>query len=73
MRSPLPLPHEVHNWARAEYVRWLETHREDDAMALCWTGVQQWEARSGKSEEEVAAGEEAMGLLRRWTKLVEEQ
>ncbi|KAG2153694.1 Golgi transport complex subunit 5-domain-containing protein [Suillus bovinus] len=34
VRSPLPLPHIMHGWQEAEYVRWVEEHRKEDAWAL---------------------------------------
>lgn len=34
VRSPLPLPHEIHGWQEAEYVRWVEEHRKEDAWGL---------------------------------------
>ncbi|KAG1731465.1 Golgi transport complex subunit 5-domain-containing protein [Suillus paluster] len=34
VRSPLPLPHIMHGWQEAEYVRWVEEHREEEAWGL---------------------------------------
>ncbi|KAG2043692.1 Golgi transport complex subunit 5-domain-containing protein [Suillus americanus] len=34
VRSPLPLPHIMHGWQEAEYVRWVEEHRKEDAWGL---------------------------------------
>lgn len=34
VRSPLPLPHIIHGWQEAEYVRWVEEHRKEDAWGL---------------------------------------
>ncbi|KAG1865830.1 Golgi transport complex subunit 5-domain-containing protein [Suillus subalutaceus] len=34
VRSPLPLPHIIHGWQEAEYVRWVEEHRNEDAWSL---------------------------------------
>ncbi|KAG0708347.1 Golgi transport complex subunit 5-domain-containing protein [Suillus ampliporus] len=34
VRSPLPLPHVMHGWQEAEYVRWVEEHREEEAWVL---------------------------------------
>ncbi|KAG1746115.1 Golgi transport complex subunit 5-domain-containing protein [Suillus lakei] len=34
VRSPLPLPHVMHGWQEAEYVRWVEEHRKEDAWGL---------------------------------------
>ncbi|KAG1776989.1 Golgi transport complex subunit 5-domain-containing protein [Suillus placidus] len=34
VRSPLPLPHIMHGWQEAEYVRWVEEHKKEDAWGL---------------------------------------
>jgi hypothetical protein len=34
VRSPLPMPHVMHGWQEAEYVRWVEEHRKEDAWGL---------------------------------------
>lgn len=34
VRSPLPMPHITHGWQEAEYVRWTEEHRQEDAWGL---------------------------------------
>lgn len=39
VRSPLPLPHTVHGWQESEYVRWVDEHREDEALSLVEAGL----------------------------------
>ncbi|KAG2055186.1 hypothetical protein BDR06DRAFT_1020429 [Suillus hirtellus] len=34
VRSPLPMPHITHGWQEAEYVRWTEEHKQEDAWGL---------------------------------------
>ncbi|KAG1862894.1 Golgi transport complex subunit 5-domain-containing protein [Suillus tomentosus] len=34
VRSLLPMPHITHGWQEAEYVRWTEEHRQEDAWGL---------------------------------------
>lgn len=33
-RSPLRLPHQIHGWQEAEYVRWVNEHDENDRLQL---------------------------------------
>ncbi|OJA08043.1 hypothetical protein AZE42_08584 [Rhizopogon vesiculosus] len=39
VRSPLPLPHIMHGWQEAEYVRWVDEHREEEALILVEAGL----------------------------------
>jgi hypothetical protein len=43
VRSPLPLPHALHGWQEAEYVRWVAEHAPRDALALVDGGLARWE------------------------------
>ncbi|KAI0645490.1 Golgi transport complex subunit 5-domain-containing protein [Trametes meyenii] len=43
VRSPITLPHALHGWAEAEYVRWVEEHSEDEAWTLVDGDVTHWE------------------------------
>jgi conserved oligomeric Golgi complex subunit 5 len=49
VRSPIPLPHNLHGWQEAEYVRWVEEHTEEEAWSLIESGLSHWEK---VSEEE---------------------
>ncbi|KAG1765762.1 Golgi transport complex subunit 5-domain-containing protein [Suillus occidentalis] len=39
VRSPLPMPHVMHGWQEAEYVRWVEEHSKEDAWGLVEAAV----------------------------------
>ncbi|CAE6356873.1 unnamed protein product [Rhizoctonia solani] len=43
VRSPYPLPHTLHSWTEAEYVRWIEDHTPREALALVEACVPKWE------------------------------
>jgi len=43
VRSPLPLPHELHGWQEAEYIRWVDEHTEQEAWTLVESGLAHWE------------------------------
>ncbi|KAL5528268.1 hypothetical protein ACEPAF_7404 [Sanghuangporus sanghuang] len=43
VRSPLPLPHALHGWSEAEYVRWVEEHTEEEALTLVDGVLTHWE------------------------------
>ncbi|KAF8629271.1 hypothetical protein AX17_005850 [Amanita inopinata Kibby_2008] len=43
VRSPMPLPHALHGWQEAEYVRWLDEHSEEEAWTLIESGLEHWE------------------------------
>ena len=46
VRSPIPLPHTLHGWQAAEYVRWVEEHSEEEALTLIDGGLTHWEKTS---------------------------
>lgn len=50
VRSPMPLPHELHGWQAAEYVRWLDEHTEEEALTLIDGGLTHWEKVSEEDE-----------------------
>ncbi|KAF8891707.1 Golgi transport complex subunit 5-domain-containing protein [Infundibulicybe gibba] len=54
VRSPIPLPHSLHGWQEAEYVRWVDEHSEVEAWTLVESGVSHWEKVENADE---AAGE----------------
>ncbi|TFY76638.1 hypothetical protein EWM64_g7374 [Hericium alpestre] len=43
VRSPIDLPHKLHGWQEAEYVRWVEEHTEEEALTLIDGGLAHWE------------------------------
>lgn len=43
MRSPVPLPHSLHGWQEAEYVRWVDEHSEEEVLTLVEGGLSHWE------------------------------
>ena len=43
VRAPIPLPHTLHGWQAAEYVRWIEEHSEEEALTLIDGGLTHWE------------------------------
>ena len=43
VRSPLPLPHALHGWSEAEYVRWVDEHSEEEALTLIDGVLTHWE------------------------------
>ncbi|KAF7321504.1 ACT domain-containing protein [Mycena kentingensis (nom. inval.)] len=53
VRSPVSLPHSLHGWQEAEYVRWVEEHSEEEALTLVDGGLVHWEKiQEGDSERE---------------------
>lgn len=55
VRSPMPLPHSLHGWQEAEYVRWVDEHSEEEAWTLIDGGLSHWEKineSEGKEEED---------------------
>jgi conserved oligomeric Golgi complex subunit 5 len=43
VRSPIPLPHALHGWQEAEYVRWVDEHSSEEALTLIDSGIAHWE------------------------------
>ncbi|KAJ7497111.1 Golgi transport complex subunit 5-domain-containing protein [Mycena latifolia] len=60
VRSPVPLPHSLHGWQEAEYVRWVDEHSEEEAWTLVEGGLSHWE----KIEESGGNGVEYVELAR---------
>ncbi|KAJ7072504.1 Golgi transport complex subunit 5-domain-containing protein [Mycena amicta] len=72
VRSPVPLPHTLHGWQEAEYVRWLDKHSEEDAMTLIESGLTHWEKMQESGSERDAGAEYvtlARTVLADWNKL----
>jgi conserved oligomeric Golgi complex subunit 5 len=42
VRAQIPLPHTLHGWQAAEYVRWVEEHSEEEALTLIEGGLTHW-------------------------------
>ncbi|KAJ6603113.1 Golgi transport complex subunit 5-domain-containing protein [Mycena sp. CBHHK59/15] len=64
VRSPVPLPHSLHGWQEAEYVRWVDEHSEEEAWTLIEGGLTHWE-KIQENENERDAGSEYVELARR--------
>ncbi|KAF7362065.1 Conserved oligomeric Golgi complex subunit 5 [Mycena venus] len=64
VRSPVPLPHSLHGWQEAEYVRWVDEHSEEEAWTLIEGGLSHWE-KMQESEGEKGSGLEYVELARR--------
>ncbi|KAL5632004.1 hypothetical protein ACGC1H_000132 [Rhizoctonia solani] len=52
VRSPYPLPHTLHSWTEAEYVRWIEDHTPREALTLVEACVPKWETQMKGTEED---------------------
>lgn len=63
VRSPVQLPHEVHGWLEAEYVRWVNEHSEGEAWSLVESGLSRWEQMNKGEETKEAL--EYVGLARK--------
>jgi hypothetical protein len=63
VRSPLPLPHALHGWQEAEYVRWVAEHSQRDALALVEGGITRWE-RTQDVGDNSSKGEEYVQIAR---------
>ncbi|KZT08446.1 uncharacterized protein LAESUDRAFT_735990 [Laetiporus sulphureus 93-53] len=62
VRSPIPLPHTLHGWAEAEYVRWVNEHSEEEAWTLVEGDLSHWEKVS--ADEGADAADEYVQLAR---------
>lgn len=45
----MPLPHALHGWQEPEYVRWVDEHTPEEALALVEGAIAHWE-RIAESE-----------------------
>lgn len=58
VRSPIPLPHTLHGWHEAEYVRWVDEHSEEESWTLIEGGLTHWEkVHEGEDNHEEVAQE----------------
>ncbi|QRW11451.1 conserved oligomeric Golgi complex subunit 5 [Ceratobasidium sp. AG-Ba] len=58
VRSPFPLPHTLHTWTEAEYVRWIEDHTPREALTLIEACIPKWETQVENLETENGEGQE---------------
>lgn len=64
VRSPIPLPHSLHGWQEAEYVRWVDEHSEMEAFTLVDTGLSHWEKVTEGEGKDAAEASEYVQLAR---------
>ncbi|KAI8992858.1 Golgi transport complex subunit 5-domain-containing protein [Trametes punicea] len=64
VRSPITLPHTLHGWAEAEYVRWVEEHSEEEAWTLVDGDVTHWEKITEAEGGDLGAAAEYVQLAR---------
>ncbi|KZT26804.1 hypothetical protein NEOLEDRAFT_1177385 [Neolentinus lepideus HHB14362 ss-1] len=64
VRSPIPLPHTLHGWQEAEYVRWVEEHSEEEALTLIDGGLSHWEKIMEVEGKDPSAAVEYVELAR---------
>ena len=57
VRSPLPLPHTLHGWQEAEYVRWVDEHSSEEALSLIDGSIAHWEKRDRNGQDAETAVE----------------
>ncbi|KAG8809637.1 hypothetical protein FRC17_003353, partial [Serendipita sp. 399] len=46
VRSPLPLPHELHGWQESQYVRFIEEHTDEEIWSVLEQGLKHWRAKT---------------------------
>ncbi|KAF9245062.1 Golgi transport complex subunit 5-domain-containing protein [Melanogaster broomeanus] len=63
VRSPIPLPHALHGWQEAEYVRWVDEHSSQEALSLIGSSITHWEKREHDGSDSKTA-EEYISLAR---------
>jgi conserved oligomeric Golgi complex subunit 5 len=64
VRSPVPLPHTLHGWQEAEYVRWVDEHSEVEARTLVEGGLSHWEKIAEAEGKNLSEGMEYIQLAR---------
>lgn len=64
VRSPIPLPHSLHGWAEAEYVRWVDEHSEEESLTLIDSGLSHWEKITEAEGKDTAVAAEYANLAR---------
>lgn len=63
VRSPIPLPHTLHGWHEAEYVRWVDEHSEEESWTLIEGGLVHWE-KVHEGDDGTEGAEEYVRLAR---------
>ena len=64
VRSPLALPHTLHGWAEAEYVRWANEHSAPEAWTLVEGDLSHWEQVAAAEGADTADAAEYVRLAR---------
>ncbi|KIY53032.1 hypothetical protein FISHEDRAFT_63466 [Fistulina hepatica ATCC 64428] len=64
VRSPIPLPHTLHGWQEAEYVRWVDEHSEEEAWTLIEGGLAHWEKMAESEGKDPKDAQEYIDLAR---------
>ena len=64
VRSPISLPHTLHGWAEAEYVRWVNEHSEQEAWTLVEGDLTHWEKVAEAEATDTDAAAEYVQLAR---------
>ena len=64
VRSPIPLPHKLHGWQEAEYVRWVDEHSEEECWTLVEGGLSHWEKVSETEGKDIKDAVEYVELAR---------
>ena len=72
VRSPIPLPHNLHGWQEAEYVRWVEEHSEREAWTLIEGGLSHWEKVSESEGKDDGLAKDYIWLARKVLKSLRE-
>ncbi|KAH9485273.1 Conserved oligomeric Golgi complex subunit 5 [Psilocybe cubensis] len=71
VRSPIPLPHKLHGWQEAEYVRWVDEHSDSEAWTLVEGGLIHWEKISETEGKDIKDALEYAELARTVLKRVQ--
>lgn len=72
VRSPIPLPHKLHGWQEAEYVRWVEEHSEEESLTLVDGGLTHWEKVSETEGKDISNAKEYFDLAKQVLKSARE-
>ena len=64
VRSPISLPHTLHGWAEAEYVRWVNEHSEEEAWSLVESDLSHWEQIAEAEGTDTGVASEYVKLAR---------
>ncbi|KAI5123858.1 hypothetical protein M0805_005675 [Coniferiporia weirii] len=62
VRSQMPLPHSLHGWSEAEYVRWVDEHSEEEALTLVDGVLVHWEKTQHSSASDLESSREYLDL-----------